>query len=158
MLPARQEIPDTRAKSMRISTFIAATAFFAGAVALPAPLASAGPLAGADDTKMNGVYQYADEDGGTGTWIIHTKCTPGCVAHVSTTLDNGFEAALVNGRYTVARTIPEGAVCPDSSQHPIEVNQSWNPLTLTGEVDFLNTSAPCGLDDNRDVFTLTKIG
>jgi hypothetical protein len=152
MLPARQEIHDTRAKSMRISTFIAATAFFAGAVSLPAPLASA------EDTRMNGVYHYADEDGGTGTWIVHTKCTPGCVAHVSTTLDNGFDAPLVNGRYTIARTIPEGAVCPDSSQHPIDVNQSWDPLTLTGEVDFLNTSAPCGLDDNRDVFTLTRIG
>ena len=142
---------------MRISTFIAATAIFAGAVTLPAPLASAEPLASADE-KMNGVYHYADEDGGAGTWIIRTTCTPACVAHVSTSMEGGFDAPLVNGRYTVARTVPEGAVCPDSSQHPIDVNQSWDPVTLTGEVDFVNTAAPCGLEDNRDIFTLTRIG
>lgn len=144
---------------MRIHTFIAATALFAGALLwAPAHRASAEPLASGDDTKMNGVYHYADEDGGAGTWIIRTTCTPGCVAHVSTSMEGGFDAPLVNGRYTVARTVPEGAVCPDSSQHPIDVNQSWDPLTLTGEVDFVNTTAPCGLDDNRDVFTLTRIG
>jgi hypothetical protein len=102
---------------MRINTFIAATALFAGAVALPAPLASAA----ADDAKMNGVYHYADEDGGHGTWIVHTTCTPGCVAHVSTSMDSGFDAPLVNGRYTVNRSIPEGAICPDNSQHPIDL-------------------------------------
>jgi hypothetical protein len=143
---------------MRISTFIAATAFFAGAVALPAPLTSAAPPTAADDTKMNGVYHYADEDGGHGTWIVRTTCTPGCVAHVSTSMEGGFDAPLVEGRYTVNRSIPEGAICPDNSQHPIDVTQSWDPVTLSGEVDFLTTSAPCGLEDNRDVFTLTKVG
>ncbi|WP_108925225.1 hypothetical protein [Mycobacterium montefiorense] len=125
---------------------------------LPAPNASAEPLATPDDAKMNGVYHYADEDGGHGTWIVHTTCTPGCVAHVSTSMDNGFDAPLVDGRYTVNRSIPEGAICPDSSQHPIDITQSWDPLTLTGEVDFLTTSAPCGLEDNRDIFTLTRVG
>jgi hypothetical protein len=147
-----------KAKIMRISTSIAATVFFAGALSWPAPLAAAEPLAAGDDLKMNGVYHYTDEDGGAGTWIVHTSCAPGCIAHVSTAPDNGFAAPLVNGRYTVARTIPGGAVCPDSSQHPIDVNQSWDPVTLTGEVDFLTTSAPCGLDDMRDEFTLTRIG
>ena len=130
-----------RAEDMRINTFIAAIALFASAgLCAPAPLAGA-----ADDTKMNGVYSYADEDGLTGTWIITTTCTPGCVAHVKTALDSGFDAPLVNGRYTVTRTVPEGAVCPDNSQHPVNINQSWDPATLIGEVDFLDTSAPCGL-------------
>jgi hypothetical protein len=143
---------------MRIHTFIAAIAVFAGGAAwAPAPLASAAPPAAAD-AKMNGVYHYADEDGGHGTWIVHTTCAPGCVAHVSTSMDSGFDAPLVDGRYTVNRSIPEGAICPDSSQHPIDVTQSWDPVTLSGEVDFLTTSAPCGLEDNRDVFTLTKVG
>jgi hypothetical protein len=148
-----------RVIKMRIKTFIAAIAVFAGGAAwAPAPLASAAPPAAADDTKMHGVYHYADEDGGHGTWIVHTTCAPGCVAHVSTSMDSGFDAPLVDGRYTVNRSIPEGAICPDNSQHQIDVTQSWDPVTLSGEVDFLTTSAPCGLEDHRDVFTLTKVG
>lgn len=139
---------------MRINTFMAAAAIVAGA-ALCAPAAPAGAT---DETRMNGVYSYADEDGLNGTWIIKTTCTPSCVAHVSTALDAGFDAPLVNGRYTVTRTVPEGAVCPDNSQHPVTVNQSWDPQTLTGEVDFLETSAPCGLGDQHDDFVLTRIG
>ena len=139
---------------MRINAFVAAAAFLTGvALCAPAPLAGA-----ADDSRMNGVYGYADEDGLTGTWIISTTCTPGCVAHVKTALDSGFDAPLVNGRYTVTRTVPEGAVCPDNSQHPVNINQSWDPVTLVGEVDFLDTSAPCGLADPHDDFVLTKIG
>ena len=138
---------------MRINAFVAAAAVVGGAgLCMPAPLAGA-----ADDTKMNGVYSYADEDGLTGTWIINTTCTPGCVAHVKTALDSGFDAPLVNGRYTVTRTVPEGAVCPDNSQHPVNINQSWDPVTLIGEVDFFETSAPCGLADRHDDFVLTKI-
>ncbi|MGD1110323.1 MAG: hypothetical protein ABR885_08590 [Mycobacterium sp.] len=76
---------------MRINAFIAAAAFLTGgALFAPAPLAAA-----ADDTKMNGVYSYADEDGLTGTWIINTTCTPGCVAHVKTALDSGFHDDFV---------------------------------------------------------------
>jgi hypothetical protein len=46
----------------------------------------------------------------------------------------------------------------DGGEHPVTVNQWWDPRTLTGEVDFLETSAPCGLHDLRDTFTLTRIG
>ena len=89
---------------MRINAFVAAAAFLTGvALCAPAPLATA-----ADDSRMNGVYSYADEDGLTGTWIISTTCTPGCVAHVKTALDSGFDAPMVNGRYTVTRTVPGG--------------------------------------------------
>lgn len=116
---------------------------------------------------MEGVYHYADEDGVTGTWTIGTTCTPGCVAHVSTGPGMGFDAPLVNGRYAVKRVVPEGAVCPAyfvgdvpfaADSHPVHVYQWWDPVTLAGEVDFLETSAPCGLHDLRDAFTLTKIG
>jgi hypothetical protein len=40
----------------------------------------------------------------------------------------------------------------------VTINQTWDPVALTGEVDFLDTSAPCGLVDPHDFFTLTRIG
>jgi len=144
---------------MRISTFIAATTFFAGTAILPAPLVSAEPLATGDDVKMNGVYHYADEDGDTGVWTINTTCKQVCVAHVTTAPGQGFNAPLLDGQYTVTRTIPEAAICAnDNSLHPVTVHQSWDPLTLTGLAVFLDSSAPCGLTDPHDTFTLTKIG
>lgn len=144
---------------MRISMFIAAAALFAGAATLPAPMASAEPLAAGDETKMNGVYHYADEDGDTGVWTINTTCKQVCVAHVTTGPGMGFNAPLIDGRYTVTRTVPEGAMCVnDNSLHPVSVNQSWDPLTLTGMAIFLDSSAPCGLTDPHDAFTLTRIG
>ena len=116
---------------------------------------------------MDGVFTYADEDGVVATWNITTTCTPGCVAHVTTAPGQGFDAPLVNGRYAATRTVPGGAVCPveaigetlfDGGAHPVTVYQWWDPRTLTGEVDFLESPAPCGLHDWRDSFTLTKIG
>ena len=113
----------------------------------------------ADNLKMNGIYQYADEDGDTGTWTIDTTCRQVCVAHVWTAPGQGFNAPLIDGQYTVTRTIPEAAICSnDLSQHPVTVNQSWDPLTLTGVAIFFDSSAPCGLSDPHDTFTLTKIG
>jgi uncharacterized membrane protein len=148
-----------RAEKVRISTAIAATALVAGVATLPAPNAAAEPLATADDAKMNGVYQYADEDGDTGTWTINTTCKQVCVAHVWTAPGQGFNAPLIDGEYTVTRTIPEAAICSnDLSQHPVTVNQSWDPLTLTGVAIFSDSSAPCGLSDPQDTFTLTKVG
>lgn len=148
-----------RAKKMGIGTAIAATAFFAGMAALPGPNASAEPLATADNAKMDGVYQYADEDGDTGTWTINTTCRQVCVAHVWNAPGQGFNAPLIDGQYTVTRTIPEAGICSnDLSQHPVTVNQSWDPLTLTGVAIFLDSSAPCGLSDPHDAFTLTKVG
>lgn len=144
---------------MRISTVIAATALFAGAATSATLPAAAEPLAAGDDTKMNGVYHYADEDGDSGTWTINTTCKQVCVAHVTTGPGQGFNAPFIDGRYTVTRTIPEGAICAnDPSMHPVSVNQSWDPLTLTGVAVFLDSTAPCGLTDPHDSFTLTKIG
>jgi hypothetical protein len=118
---------------------------------------------------MDGLYTYADEDGVVATWAIRTTCTPGCVAHVTTAPGHGFDAHLVNGRYTTTRVVPEGASCPaytvgdngalfDGGSHPVTVYQWWDPATLTGEVDFLDTPAPCALHDQHDTFTLTRIG
>jgi hypothetical protein len=112
---------------------------------------------------MNGVYHYADEDGDTGTWVIRTACTPNCVAPVTTSPTRGFDAELIDGRYISTRTVAEGAICPageggDGGQHPVTFTQWWDPQTLTGEVDFLESSAPCGLKDLRGAFTLTKFG
>jgi hypothetical protein len=148
-----------RAEKMRISTLFAVGIFFAGAAALPAPLATAEPLATGDDVKMNGVYHYADEDGDTGVWTINTTCKQLCVAHVTTAPGQGFDATFLDGLYTVTRTIPEAAICSnDNSLHPVTVHQTWDPLTLTGLAIFLESSAPCGLTDPHDTFTLTKIG
>jgi hypothetical protein len=143
---------------MKIDSAIGAAAAFAAVALLPAPIAAAEPLAAADDLKMNGVYHYADEDGDTGTWTINTTCRQVCVAHVWTAPGQGFNAPLLDGQYTVTRTIPEAAICSnDLSQHPVTVSQTWDPLTLTGVAIFLDTSAPCGLNDSHDTFTLTKL-
>lgn len=130
-------------------------------------LVTAAPIASAENPVMtDGQYTYADEDGVVAMWSIATTCSPGCVAHVSTGPGQGFDAPLVNGRYAVKRVVPEGAFCPPyvvgetlfgSTEHPVHVYQWWNPVTLAGEVDFLETSAPCGLHDLRDSFTLTRI-
>ncbi|MFV0493893.1 MAG: hypothetical protein ACK5M9_02390, partial [Mycobacterium sp.] len=63
---------------MRINALIAAMA-----LALAAGAIAETPLAHAGAPAMNGVYRYTDEDGATGTWVISTTCTPGCVAHVT---------------------------------------------------------------------------
>jgi hypothetical protein len=151
---------------MKFSPFTAAIALLSALALCATP-----PIARAEVPAMDGVYTYADEDGVVATWSIRTTCTPGCVAHVTTAAGRGFDAPLVNGRYTVTRTVPEGAVCPghadfvgetaawfDGGEHPVKVYQWWDPRTLTGEVDFLESSAPCGLHDLRDTFTLTRIG
>ncbi len=146
---------------MKINALTAAIALWSvlGLCATP-------PIAWAESPTMDGVYHYADEDGAVGTWIIRTTCTPDCVAHVTTAPGRGFDAPLVDGRYTITRTVSEGATCPvysvgdfnlyGGSTHPVTFIQWWDPVTLTGEVDFLETSAPCGLPDLRDRFTLTK--
>ena len=148
---------------MKITTATAAIALAAGLGLTVTP-----PTARAESPTLAGVYLYADEDGDTGTWIIRTTCSPGCVAHVTTSSGRGFDAPLVDGRYTSTRTIPGGITCPGhtagdfgrwipASDHPVTVTQWWDPVTLAGEVDFFNDSAPCGLGDRSDRFTLTKI-
>jgi len=117
---------------------------------------------------MNGTFVYHDEDGDSGTWVVTTSCTPDCVAHVTTAAGGTFDAALVDGRYTSTRTIPDAVTCPGytagdfgrwipSSTHPITVTQWWDPQTLSGEVDFFDHTGPCGLADHSDRFTLTRI-
>lgn len=148
---------------MKAQTIAAAAAFAAvlGISVTPPPARAEAPT-------TTGVYLYADEDGDTGMWTIRTTCTPDCVAHVTTTSGRGFDAALIDGRYTNTRTIPGGITCPGhtagdfgrwipASEHPVTVTQWWDPVTLTGEVDFFNEAAPCGLADRRDSFTLTRI-
>ena len=118
---------------------------------------------------MEGTYRYLDDDGDAGIWSIKTTCTPQCVAHVTTEPGHGFSAPLVNGRHTVTRSIPDGATCPsyylgdngsiwDGGTHPVTVHQWWDPRTLSGEAHFVESSAPCGIPDPYDTFTLTRIG
>jgi hypothetical protein len=148
---------------MRTKTLIAAIAVFAGAASW-----ATAPPAWAESPAMSGIYTYTDEDGVVATWIIHTTCTPDCVAHVTDASNQGFDAPLVDGRYIVTRTVPEAVLCPawsageggasgGVSLHPVNVVQWWNPLTLNGEVDFLESGVPCA-HDRHDTFTLTKIG
>lgn len=148
---------------MKINAFIAAIAIATGLT----PFA-AGP-AWAEDLTTNGIYLYHDEDGDSGKWTIRTACTPDCVAHVTTSSGRGFDAQLIDGRYTNTREIPEGVTCPGytagdyarwipPSTYPITVFQWWDPQTLIGEVDYIEHSAPCNLSDHNDRFTLHKIG
>ena len=151
---------------MKINECTAAVALLAGL-----GFCATTPTAGAEEVPlMNGVYHYADDDGDVGTWTIRTRCTPGCVAHVTTSPGRGFDAPLVDGRYTVTRTVPEGVSCTSYghgwegmgtyvSTHAVTITQWWDPVTLRGEVDFLDTTAPCNLhNDEHDRFTLTKFG
>src|SRR5258708_36940248 len=73
------------------------------------------PIAWAESPTMDGVYHYADEDGAVGTWIIRTTCTPDCVAHVTTAPGRGFDAPLIDGRYTVTLTGPAADTRPGAS-------------------------------------------
>lgn len=147
---------------MKIKVFIAAITLATGLTP------SAASPASAEVPTMDGVYLYADEDGDTGKWVIRTTCTPDCVAHVTTSPGRGFDAPLVDGRYTNSRTIPEGVVCPGhtagdygrwiaASEHPVTVVQWWDPATLAGEVDYIDHDAPCTLASHTDRFTLTRI-
>lgn len=124
------------------------------------------PVARAESDEMNGVYSYMDEDGDFGTWTIATTCEPTCVAHVVTGPGRGFDAVLVNGVYTVNRSVPAGLSCPDyilgdtlwdAGDHPVQVWQWWDPATLKGEVHFLASTAPCEIGDHHDRFTLTPV-
>lgn len=148
---------------MKISTFAAAFALTAGfACNATAP-------ARAEGTMPDGLYLYHDEDGDTGKWTIRTTCTPDCVAHVTTTSGRGFDAPLVDGRYTNTREIHDGVVCPGytagdygrwipASEHPVTVFQWWDAQTLAGEVDYIEHNAPCNISDRIERFTLHKIG
>ncbi|OBK28944.1 hypothetical protein A5634_19240 [Mycobacterium asiaticum] len=126
-------------------------------------------MARADSPAMDGVYTYLDDDGFAATWTVRTTCSPDCVAQVTTTPGHGFAAPLINGRHTVTRTVPDGVTCPEyflgdngstwgGGMHPVTVHQSWDPRTLVGEVDFVDSPAPCGIPDPHDTFTLTKVG
>lgn len=127
----------------------------------------AAPLATADAPVTNGAYRYTDQNGNVATWIIRTECTPGCLADVTTSPGHGFTAPLVNGTYTVTRTVPDGLTCPlypvgeillGGGRYPVVARQFWDARTLHGGVDYLDTPAPCPIANLHDTFTLTPIG
>ncbi|BDB40344.1 MULTISPECIES: hypothetical protein [Mycobacterium] len=147
---------------MTIKAFPAVIALMAGLglIAAPAP-------AQAEALMADGTYHYADDDGDTGTWTIRTTCAPHCVAHVTTASGRSFDARLENGRFVSFRLIPDGLECPTylasevvlgGGTHPVLVTQWWDPITLSGEVEFSHSAPPCALDDQHDRFTLTRIG
>lgn len=147
---------------MRIKAFPATIALASGLVLSTLP-----PHANAEAPMTDGIYHYADEDGDVGTWSITTTCSPRCVANVTTSPGHGFEAHLENGRFVNTRVVPDGLECPTyfmnelwlgGGTHAVVATQSWDPVTLTGEVHFSHASPPCRLDDQHDRFTLTRIG
>lgn len=126
------------------------------------------PVASAEVPKMQGVYAYTESDGVAATWTITTTCAPDCVAHVTTAPGHGFTAPLVNGRHTVTRSVPDGVTCPpyqlgdngslwSGGTWPVTVRQWWDPVTLNGGVDFLDSPSPCGIPNPRTSFTLSRI-
>ncbi|AYE99464.1 hypothetical protein C0J29_31455 (plasmid) [Mycobacterium paragordonae] len=138
-------------------------------------LGAAAPQAKAQPPMMDGVYLYADDDGGKGTWTISTTCSPSCVAHVTTAGGGSFDAPLIDGKYVNSRTLPEGLNCPlyvmgdlllDGGYHPVSVVQWWDPVTLSGEVHFTpytdvdipHVPPNCYIVDHHQLFTLTKVG
>lgn len=138
-------------------------------------LGAAAPQAKTEPPAMDGVYLYADDDGGKGTWTISTTCSPSCVAHVTTAKGGSFDAPLIDGQYVNSRTIPDGLNCPlyvmgdflfDGGYHPVSIVQWWDPVTLHGEVHFTPYSKVdiphvppnCYIVDHHQLFTLTKVG
>ncbi|OBK12582.1 hypothetical protein [Mycobacterium asiaticum] len=126
------------------------------------------PSAAAEVPEMQGVYAYTESDGVAATWTITTTCAPGCVAHVTTSPGHGFNAPLVNGRHTVTRSVPDGVTCPayllgdngslwSGGTWPVTVRQWWDPVSLNGGVEFLDSPSPCGIPNPRTSFTLTPI-
>lgn len=131
-------------------------------------LIAVSPTAEAEVPATEGVYAYMEGAAAAGTWTIRTTCSPGCVAHVTTTPGHGFTAPLVNGRHVVTRTVPEGVTCPSyflgdngsswgGGTYPVTVRQWWDPVSLAGGVDFLESPAPCGIPNPHNSFTLVKI-
>lgn len=124
------------------------------------------PTATAEATVMNGTYRYTDENGNAGTWTIANACTAGCLAYVTTSPGHGFTAKLLDGVYVTTREVPDGLRCPlyfvgdtvlGGGTYSVVVHQWWNPRTLTGAVDYLDTPAPCGVSNLHDTFSLTPI-
>jgi len=155
---------------MRIKVLVAAIGLLLGVA--PGVVA---PQARAESPMMDGVYLYADADGGTGTWTVNTTCSPDCIAHVTTALGRSFDAPFIDGRYVNSRTIPDGLDCPlyqmadslwDPGSHPVSVVQWWDPITLKGEVhftpagqvDFPHSPPSCYIVEHHQLFTLTKAG
>jgi hypothetical protein len=149
---------------MTTHSILAAVALSCGAC-----LGAAGTPAGAEVPVAEGVYAYTEAQGVGAIWTIRTTCTPGCVAYVTTDPGLGFAAPLTNGRYSVTRVVPTGVTCPairigdngalfDGGTYPVTVRQSWDPLTLAGEVRFLDSPSPCGIPNPRDRFVLSKVG
>jgi hypothetical protein len=145
---------------MRTNTLLAKITLLCGA------LLAAAPPANADAPPIDGGYRYLDASGNAGTWTIRTACTPHCLAYVTTSPGRGFTAPLINGNYTVTRTVPDGVTCPayyvgetpfGGGTYWVVVNQWWDPSTLTGGVDYLQTPAPCGIPTAHDTFTLTRV-
>lgn len=124
------------------------------------------PSALAEVPVMNGMYRYTDENGNAGIWTIANACTTGCLAYVATSPGHGFTAALLDGVYVTTRVVPDGVRCPlyfvgdtafGGGTYSVVVHQWWNPRTLAGAVDYLDTAAPCGVENLHDTFTLTPI-
>lgn len=148
---------------MRMGRLLAAVALSCGALLGTAPLASA------DGPMMEGIYNYVESDGVAGTWTINTTCTPQCVANVTTSPGHGFAAPLINGRHTVTRVVPDGVTCPSytlgdnasiwpGGTYAVTVQQSWDPRSLAGRVNFLDSPSPCGIPNPYSTFTLKRIG
>lgn len=129
------------------------------------------PSANADMPAMNGTYRYTDDKGNVGTWIIKTTCSSGCRADVTTSPGHGFTASLVDGVYTVNRTVPNGVTCPnsftffgetgisvDGGSYSVSVRQWWDASTLAGGTDYLDSAAPCAIFPSHDTFVLKPIG
>ncbi|MHA7649491.1 hypothetical protein ACX9NE_06930 [Mycobacterium sp. ML4] len=145
---------------MRIQTALATIAIVFGAAL------GAAPLAWSDAPVLDGTYRYSDENGHATTWLIRTDCAHGCLAYVTTSPGHGFTAALINGSYIVTRTVPDGVTCPlypvgeslfGGGTYPVVVRQTWDARNLTGEVNYLETPAPCGVANQHDTFTLTRV-
>jgi len=117
----------------------------AAVVTAGAALGNAG-TAQADQQVLEGVYNYTQADGLSGTWTIYPICAPtvgdlreplylpvGCRLLVQAfTGVTGGDARVTNGVWAYTTTLKEGVACPDGTFTTVVETYEFNTDTMTG--------------------------
>ena len=128
----------------------------AAAVLTCAAFGSAGPAQA--DQVLQGVYNYAPEQGDSGTYEIWPSCVPvvgdlreplnlpiACRLHMSPSTGlTGGDATLAGGVWQWTTPKKDGMQCPDGSSAPTVETMKFDDLTMTGTRTIKHADV-CGL-------------
>jgi hypothetical protein len=110
------------------------------------------------DQVLQGVYNYTEQNGKTGTYQIWPSCVPvvgdlreplnlpvACRLHMSPSAGlTGGDATLAGGVWTWTTKQLDGMQCPDGSTAPIIETLKFDDLTMTGTRSITHADE-CGL-------------